>query len=84
MQTEALIARLAGLHFRKPLPLLAQLPPLTSKKNFLFKNLGKLIPIPSERYRDDYRKMESWGYSRAVLRTTNSQFRKSISTVRMS
>ena len=84
MQTEALInARLAGVHFRKPLLLLAQLPPLTPIKFILSRFLGELIPYFSERYFHDYRKVESWGYSRAVHRTTNSQIRESNSNVRM-
>ena len=84
MQTEALIyARLAGVHFRKPLPMLAQLPPLTSEKTFDFSELTESIPNFSERYNHDYRNIDSWGYSRAVHRTTNSQIRESNSTVRM-
>ena len=84
MQTEALIsARLVGVHFRKPLSILAQLPPLTSEKTIDFNKLTESIPNFSERYNHDYRKTDSWGYSRAVHRTTNSQIRESNSTVRM-
>ena len=51
--------------------------------SLFFNKLKKSIPNFSERYNDDYRKIDSWGYSRAVHRTTNSQIRESNSTVRM-